>query len=295
MLDENIIKGRIIKGVGGFYYISADESIYECRARGRFRKEGITPLVGDLVECKIDDASNTGMITEIYPRTSCLIRPAVSNVTQIAIVLAVINPKPNLRVVDKLISSAVYAGIKPIICVNKSDLSKTDELCDIYSRSGFEVLSLSAKDNLNIEKLIKYLEGEITVFGGISGVGKSSILNRVLKDDRLMTGEVSHKVERGKHTTRHSELMPIETGNGYIIDTPGFSSFAVSDIDESELEKLFPDFAPYIGDCEFLDCRHTVGQKGCAVLKAIEEGKLSRTRHESYMEQYKEILDNKKY
>lgn len=296
MSEDNLIIGRIIKGIGGFYYISADDDdVFECRARGRFRKDGITPLVGDMVQCKIDMPSKTGMIVEILPRKNELIRPPVSNVTQIAIVLSVVNPKPNLRVVDKLITSAVYAGIKPLICINKADLSDTDELCDIYMRSGFDVISLSAKENLNIDVLMSKLSGEITVFGGISGVGKSSILNRVLKNADLETGEVSTKVERGKHTTRHSELMPTDDNSGYIIDTPGFSSFSVSDIDESELCTLFTDFFPYADKCEFPDCRHTSEQKGCAVLAAVESGKISKSRHESYMEQYKEVLENKKY
>ncbi len=292
--ENGIINGRIIKGIGGFYYIDTADGVFECRARGRFRKEGIIPLVGDLVACRIDMPSKTGLITEIYPRNNELIRPSVSNITQIAIVFSAVNPKPNLRVIDKLITSAVYADIKPIICINKSDLTDTSELSDIYDRSGFDTIIVSAKDNINIDILKSKLRGETTVFAGISGVGKSSILNRIIKGANLETGEVSSKVERGRHTTRHSELMQIDDGSGYIIDTPGFSSFAVSDIDESELYTLFPDFTPYADDCKFPDCRHTV-EKGCAVIEAVNCGKLSKSRHDSYLEEYNEILENKKY
>lgn len=289
-----MIDGRIIKGIGGFYYVDCGEKVYECRARGRFRKDGITPLVGDFVTCRIDEPSGSGMLCEILPRKNRLIRPPVANVTQIAVVFSAANPKPNLRVVDKLIASAVYAGIKPVICVNKADITDASEYTEIYEKSGFDTIVVSAKENLNIDELKRRLSGQTTVFAGISGVGKSSLLNRVLKNANLETGEVSSKVERGKHTTRHSELMPLDFGDGYIIDTPGFSSFAAMDIDESELCALFPDFEPYTSECRFMDCRHTV-EKGCAVLEAVESGKLSKSRHDSYVEQYNEIIDNKKY
>lgn len=287
-------EGRIVKGIGGFYYVDCEDKLYECRARGRFRKDGVTPLVGDFVKCRIDEPSGTGMLSEIFPRQNILIRPPVANVSQIAVVFSVANPKPNLRVVDKLISSAVYAGIKPLICINKADITDTSEYVDIYEKSGFDTIVVSAKDNLNINELELKLSGQTTVFAGISGVGKSSLLNCVIKDAELETGEVSSKVERGRHTTRHSELMRLDNGDGYIIDTPGFSSFAASDIDEKQLYTLFPDFLPYVDKCRFLDCRHRVEQ-GCGVLEAINDGKLSKSRHDSYLEQYDEILKNKKY
>ncbi len=291
-----IIQGRIIKGVGGFYYIkpSASDTVFECRARGRFRKDGITPLVGDIVNCNIDAASGTGLISEILPRSNSLIRPPVANVTRIAIVFSVVLPKPNLFTVDKLITSAMYAGIRPIICINKTDLEGGGEYFEIYSGAGFDTLCVSAETGENIDRLSEMLRGELTVFAGNSGVGKSSILNRVLTGAELATGEVSGRVERGKHTTRHSELMPLDGGDGYIIDTPGFSSFSVADMDEKDLCRLFPEFAPYIDKCGFADCSHTV-EKGCAVLEALKGGKISASRHESYKAQYKEILDNKTY
>lgn len=292
--SQTEIQGRIIKGIGGFYYIDSGGTLYECRARGRFRRDGITPLVGDLVTCIIDRASKTGMVTEIQDRKNKLIRPPVANVTQIAIVFSVTNPKPNLRVVDKLITSAIFAGIKPIICINKADLADTSDYFNIYNKSGFNTLVISAKDNFNIDKLLEYLVDEITVFAGNSGVGKSSILNQILNDVNLETGEVSGRIERGKHTTRHSELIPLDDNDGYIIDTPGFSSFSVSDIDERNLYKFFPEFEQYTGSCKFLDCRHTV-EKGCSVLEAVKNNLISKSRHDSYLEQYKEILDNKEY
>ncbi len=290
------VEGRITKGVGGFYYISSsgDGKIYECRARGRFRKEGITPLVGDVVRCGIDSASNTGLISEILPRTNSLIRPPVANVSRIAIVFSVVNPKPNLFTVDKLVTSSMYAGVRPIICINKTDLGDGGEYYDIYSRAGFDTICISAETGENVDRLNDMLIGELTVFAGNSGVGKSSILNRILRHADLKTGEVSDRVERGRHTTRHSELMQLDSRDGYIIDTPGFSSFSVADMDEKQLCGLFPEFQPYINDCGFTDCSHTV-EKDCAVLNALKSGKISKSRHESYKAQYKEILDNKQY
>lgn len=288
------IQGKIFKGIGGFYYVKSGDSIYECRARGRFRKDGITPLVGDDVSCLIDKASNTGMISNIIPRTNFLIRPPVANVTQIAIVVSVTNPKPNLKTVDKLISSAIYANIKPLICINKIDLQNGEKLFEIYSKIGFDTIYISAESRENIDMLIEKLSGEVTVFAGNSGVGKSSLLNCILKDANLETGTISSKIERGRHTTRHSELIPLDNSGGYIIDTPGFSSFSVSGFNEHELYKLFPEFIEIADNCRFADCSHTV-EKGCAVLEAIESGEISRTRHDSYVEQYKEILDSKTF
>lgn len=292
--DRISIQGRIIKGIGGFYYINSSDTVYECRARGRFRKEGITPLVGDIVECSIDIVSNTGLICDILPRRNSLIRPPVANVTKIAIVFSVTNPKPNLVTVDKLVTSAMYAGIKPIICINKTDLQDGSEYHKIYSSAGFDTIDLSAETKENVDVLLEKLVGEVTVFAGNSGVGKSSLLNCILKNAELKTGEVSDKVERGRHTTRHCELIPLDNNDGYIIDTPGFSSFAVSDIDEKILHTLFPEFSPYTDSCRFHDCSHTV-EKGCEVLEALKHGKISKSRHESYIAQYKEILKNKTY
>lgn len=296
------IEGRIVKGVGGFYYISPMDSefssergkIYECRGRGKFRKEGITPLVGDIVRCGIDTASNSGLVLEILPRTNSLIRPPVANVTQIVIVFSVSNPRPNLFSVDKLVTAAMYVGIRPVICINKIDMDDGDDYFGIYSGAGFKTIRLSAKTGENTEQLKEILPGELTVFVGNSGVGKSSILNRILKHANLEVGEVSGRVERGRHTTRHSELIPLDDGNGYIIDTPGFSSFSVADLDEKKLWTLFPEFEPYTGKCDFADCSHTT-EKGCAVLSALRDGKISKSRHESYKAQYKEILDGKPY
>ena len=288
------IQCKIFKGIGGFYYVKAGNFIYECRARGRFRKDGITPLVGDEVNCLIDKTSNTGMISNIMSRTNSLIRPPVANVTQIAIVVSVTNPKPNLKTVDKLISSAIYANIKPLICINKTDLQNGENLFEIYSKIGFKTLYISAESKENIDMLIEKLSGEVTVFAGNSGVGKSSLLNCILKDANLETGTVSSKIERGRHTTRHSELIPLDNNGGYIIDTPGFSSFSVSGFDEHELYKLFPEFIEYSDNCRFADCSHTVEQ-GCSVLEAVETGEISKSRHESYVEQYKEILDSKTF
>ncbi len=287
-IKEGNICGIITKGIGGFYYVSSERGLIECRARGIFRKSGITPLVGDSVEISINpDNDMEGAIEVINPRKNRLIRPPVANVTQVAAVIAAANPRPNLYTLDKLILSAEKINVKILICVNKTDLEIGQEYIDIYKNAGFDTLMLSAKENTGTDILKERLKDEITVFAGNSGVGKSSLLNRILGCERLETGEVSLKVERGRHTTRHSELIEID-GGGYIIDTPGFSSFELSDIDASELCGMFREFNDYKEGCRFLDCSHTV-EKDCAVIEALSEGKISRSRHESYVKLYDEL------
>lgn len=286
--SEKTISGIITKGIGGFYYVDTTHGIIECRARGIFRKSKITPLVGDKVEISINkDNEKEGAIEEIKERTNSLIRPPVANVTQVAAVIAAANPRPNLHIFDKLILAAEKIGVKILICINKTDLEVGSEYCEIYEKAGFETLMLSAKENIAIDKLCQRLKNEVTVFAGNSGVGKSSLLNRIMGCEIMETGEVSQRVERGKHTTRHSELMTLPFG-GYIIDTPGFTSFELSDITVSELSDMFREFEEYKYNCRFQDCSHTV-EKDCAVLEALESGKLSRSRHESYVKLYEEL------
>lgn len=286
-IKEETICGIITKGIGGFYYVRSRLGTIECRARGVFRKSGIIPLVGDTAEISINPGSaSEGVIEVIRPRKNRLVRPPVANVTQIAAVIAAANPRPNLYTLDKLILSAEKIGVKILVCINKTDLNADREYFDIYTNAGFDVLMLSAETGVGTDILKKKLENEITVFAGNSGVGKSSLLNSVFEDEIFETGEVSRKAERGKHTTRHSELM--EIGSGYIIDTPGFGSFEPADTEPAELCDMFREFAGYKDECRFLDCSHTA-EKDCAIIRAVSEGKISRSRYESYAKLYGEL------
>lgn len=286
-----LINGTIIKGIGGFYYVKTADKIIECRARGIFRKENITPLVGDSVNIKLS-TEDKGVIEEIMPRANCLVRPPVANVSQAAVVFATENPKPNLLVIDKFIAVCEERGLKILICINKTDLQSGEEYEQIYKNAGFDVLTLSAAENKNIDLLKSKLKDNITVFAGNSGVGKSSLLNAVLGSEIFETGEVSEKVERGRHTTRHSELLPLSCG-GYIIDTPGFSSFDISEIPYEKLHLYFREFENHNG-CKFLDCTHTV-EKGCAVLDAVSNGNICKSRHENYTALYNELKNIRKW
>lgn len=280
-------EGRITKGVGGFYYVDTADGCFECRARGSFRKDGITPLVGDMAEISVDMTAGTGAVDAIRPRKNVLLRPPVANVTQMAAVISVANPKPNLYLTDKLLASAELAGIEIVLCINKTDLESADELCAIYEDAGFCVIPLSAQRGKNMELLCEKLKDNVTVFAGNSGVGKSSILNCVTGSEAFETGEVSDRVERGRHTTRHSELVPLRYG-GYIIDTPGFGTLDFSLLDFENPANLFREFEPYTDGCRFSDCSHTV-EMGCAVIDAVTENKISASRHESYVRLVDEI------
>lgn len=288
-----VYKGRIIKGIGGFYYVDTAEGVFECRARGVMRQKKITPLVGDIAEITIDDSLKTGAVEKIEPRRNELIRPSVSNVDIMAVVAATANPRPNLYLLDKLIASAENMNITPLICFNKTDVDSGEELADIYEKSGFDVLRLSAETRQNIDLLKEKLKDKITVFAGNSGVGKSSLLNTLFGEEIFETGQVSDRVERGKHTTRHSELKKLPFG-GYIIDTPGFGSFDITLLEIGDLSGLFRDIEPFTYECRFRDCSHTV-EAGCSVLKALNEGKIQMSRHENYCKLIQEIRDVQKW
>lgn len=283
-----VYDGIILKGIGGFYYVDTQIGIVECKARGIFRKDGISPLVGDQVSVLVGVDSNlTGTIEEIKPRKNALVRPPVANVTQIAIVIATAHPRPNTLILDKLIAEAEYQQIEILLCLNKTDLNQGEELKNIYESAGFKVLDLSALEKKNIDELKEYLKNNTTVFAGNSGVGKSSLLNCVLGTESFETGNVSNKAERGKHTTRHSELVKLDNG-GFIIDTPGFSSFELQFTQAEELCGAFREFHAYDGNCRFHDCSHTV-EKGCAVLNALQNGKIAPSRHQSYIQLYEKL------
>ncbi len=280
--------GVIIKGIGGFYYVNTESGLIECRARGVFRKRGDTPLVGDNVVIETSDSSH-GVISEIKERKNVLIRPAVANVTQMVVVVAQSSPAPNPYILDKLIASAEFVGLKIAICFNKSDLGGDDSLIETYKKAGFGVITTSTVKHEGIQLLKDLLKDEITVFAGNSGVGKSSLINKLMMKDMFETGKVSEKLERGRHTTRHSELAELPFG-GYIIDTPGFSSFDVNTIPLEELAEMFREFGTVEGRCRFDDCSHR-SEPDCCILEAVKAGEIAGSRHESYVQLYSEIKE----
>lgn len=291
-----MLEGIIIKGIGGFYYIKTELGILECKARGKFRKEKLTPAVGDRVCVSVvDEAEMTGSLDEILPRKNEFIRPPVANIDQMIITLAVQDPMPNLFLVDKLTVTALAAGVECVICINKIDLDdqKADELCQIYQTTGFRVILSSSVDGTGTDELRGVLQDKVTALAGNSGVGKSSILNGIDSRFQLETGTVSDKIKRGRHTTRHTELFELDFG-GYVFDTPGFGSFEVEEIRDSELEFLFPEFSPYLGTCRFQGCRH-ISEPDCAVKQALADGAVSVSRYESYQELYNKLKDIKEW
>lgn len=287
------INGIIIKGIGGFYYVeAADGIVYECKARGVFRKEKITPLAGDRVEITVE-SNNKNSIDKILERRNFFKRPPIANVDTLVIVSSVCDPRPNLLIIDRLTAVASYKNVEPIIVFTKDDLQSANEFVNIYTNAGFKTFAVSNETGEGIEKVKSIIDGGITVFTGNSGVGKSSLINRMYPDFCLETGEISRKLGRGRHTTRHVELFKV--GSGYIADTPGFSSldFETNDlIKKDELAFCFPDFTDYIGSCRFSTCAH-VNDKGCSLVEAVKSGDVERTRHESYVTMYNEVKDIK--
>lgn len=287
------INGIIIKGIGGFYYVeAADGIVYECKARGVFRKEKITPLAGDRVEITVE-SNNKNSIDKILKRRNFFKRPPIANVDTLVIVSSVCDPRPNLLIIDRLTAVASYKNVEPIIVFTKDDLQSANEFVKIYTNAGFKTFAVSNETGEGIEKVKSIIDGGITVFTGNSGVGKSSLINRMYPDFCLETGEISRKLGRGRHTTRHVELFKV--GSGYIADTPGFSSldFETNDlIKKDELAFCFPDFTDYIGSCRFSTCAH-VNDKGCSLVEAVKSGDVERTRHESYVTMYNEVKDIK--
>ena len=292
-----MINGKIIKGIGGFYYVDTEKGLYECRARGIFRKNKITPLVGDRVSISVVDEENKkGVVEEIEKRDTELVRPPIANVDKALIVFAIKNPSPNLSLLDRFIVLAEKENLEIVIVFTKVDLDTDGELLgelkDIYEVSGYKVISVSNKLKLNIDKIKEELKENTVVFAGPSGVGKSSLLNEVDKNFELKTGEVSDKIKRGKHTTRHAELLKLECG-GMVADTPGFSSLTLDDIDESELKEYFIEFDKY-DECRFGSrCIHE-NEPSCAVKEAVENGDISKKRYESYIQLLNEIRSEKR-
>lgn len=291
-----MLDGKIIKGIGGFYYVDTEFGVYECRARGIFRKDKITPLVGDRVKISIvDEESKKGVVEEIDKRDTELVRPPISNVDKAIIVFAITNPKPNLSLLDRFIVLAEKENLEIVIVFTKQDLDEDDtlvELKSIYELSGYKVIPVSTKTKLNIDKIKEELKDNVVVFAGPSGVGKSSLLNEIDSEFKLQTGEVSDKIKRGKHTTRHAELLKLECG-GMVADTPGFSSLNLDDIEDTELKNYFIEFDEF-DDCRFgYRCVHE-NEPSCSVKEAVENGKIHKKRYDSYIQLLNEIRQGKR-
>ena len=292
------MQGKIIRGIAGFYYVHVVESgVYECKAKGIFRKDGLKPLVGDDVEIEIlDEKDMEGNIMQILPRRNDLVRPAVANIDQALVVFAAAKPKPHFQLLDRFLVMMESKEIPAILCFNKSDIVDDAEIAslkEIYENCGYPLLFTSAKEETNIDELKELLRGKTTAIAGPSGVGKSSLINQLQSGVKMETGSISRKIERGKHTTRHSELIVLEEGS-YIMDTPGFSSLYVGDMEKEELKYCFPEFSAYEGKCRFNGCSHT-HEPGCAVREAVEEGKIHRMRYEDYTFLYRELQEKKRY
>ena len=292
------MQGKIIKGIAGFYYVNVVESgVYECKAKGVFRKEKIKPLVGDNVRIEIlDEENKTGNIVEMFPRKNELIRPAVANIDQALVVFAVTKPTPHFNLLDRFLVMMERKEIPVVLCFNKKDIATSPEIAEleaIYEKCGYPIVFTSALEQENIEEIRRLLLKKTTAIAGPSGVGKSSLINLLQNQVQMETGTISRKIERGKHTTRHSELIAVDA-DSYIMDTPGFSSLYVNDFEKEELKYYFREFASYEGQCRFQGCDH-VHEPGCAVKEALEEGKIHPIRYKNYLEMYTELKEKKRY
>ena len=295
MSESRRLEGLVRKGIGGFYTVETPEGIYTCTARGKFRKARISPYAGDRVRI-LGEEDGTGALEEILPRKNFLVRPPIANIDQLFIVTSLRDPSPDPLILDKTIAAAELEQIAPVLVLTKTDLDDASPLQEIYSVAGIPCFAVSSVTGEWVDQVGALLEGRISAFTGNSGVGKSTLLNALFPDLQLKTGEISQKLGRGRHTTREVELYKLE-GGGYVADTPGFSTFDIERYRMTDKEKLafgFREFAPYLGACQFSSCSHTC-EKGCAVLQAVEEGKIPRSRHESYCAMYQEVKDVKQW
>lgn len=292
------MQGKIVKGISGFYYVHVVESgIYECKAKGIFRQQKMKPLVGDDVEIDIiSEEKKTGNVAAILPRKNALIRPAVANVDQALLIFAAASPNPNFNLLDRFLVMMGRQDVPVILCFNKCDLiteEQQQEIASIYEASGCKILFVSAKKELGLKELQEILEGKTTTVAGPSGVGKSSLINLLAPEACMETGEISKKIERGRHTTRHAELIQLK-GDGYIMDTPGFSSLYLPEMEKEELQDCYPEFAAFEPYCRFQGCSH-ISEPDCGVKDALSEGKIHPVRYENYCQLYGELKDRKKY
>jgi ribosome biogenesis GTPase / thiamine phosphate phosphatase len=292
------MRGKIIKGIAGFYYVYVEgRGTFECKAKGIFRKDHKKPLVGDDVEADVlDEEAMLGNIREILPRKSALIRPAVANVDQALIIFAIVKPNPNFNLLDRFLIRMERQSLPTIICFNKQDIATEKEkeaLRRAYETCGYQVLFISALEKEGLEQVKELLAGKTTTVAGPSGVGKSSLINQLAPKAKMETGDISRKIERGKHTTRHSEIIALGE-NTYIVDTPGFTSLDISEITKEELGTYYPEFVQYEPYCKFSGCAH-ISEPSCGVKDAVAEGKISQVRYENYKVLYQELKEIKRY
>lgn len=288
-------RGRIEKALSGFYYVNTGGETLQCRARGKFRREGLSPLVGDWVQVR-ELGNGEGFVEAVEARRNQFARPAAANIDQLVILASAAIPVTEPYLIDRIASIAALKSCQVLLCLNKCDLDSADELYDIYSRSAIPVLRVSAVTGQGLDALREAIRGKLSAFTGNSGVGKSSVLNALLPSLALPVGEVSKALGRGRHTTRHVELFSLGEDT-YIIDTPGFSSFDTAEMDlalKQHLPDTFPEFAPYVSDCRFTGCTHTK-EKGCRVLQAVKDGLIPASRHRSYVRLYDELKDVKEW
>lgn len=284
-------RGRIEKALSGFYYVNTGTETLQCRARGKFRREGISPLVGDWVQVRTLGGGE-GFVEEVEPRRNVFARPAAANIDQLVILASAAIPVTEPYLIDRIAAIAALKGCDVLVCLNKCDLDPADALYDIYSRSAIPVLRISAETGEGLDRLRQAMAGKLNAFTGNSGVGKSSVLNALIPGLHLPVGEVSKALGRGRHTTRHVELFAL-SGGTYVIDTPGFSSFDTEEMDlelKQHLPETFPEFAPFVAECRFTGCTHTK-EKGCRVLQAVKEGDIPASRHRSYLRLFEELKD----
>ncbi len=290
--------GKIIKGIAGFYYVSDEKGrVYQCKAKGVFRSRKVKPLVGDDVDFSIlDEKDMEGNIDQILPRKNELVRPAASNVDQALVVFALRDPAPNFNLLDRFLVMMERQQVPVILCFNKADQGMEPGQWDFmegYRKAGYEVRSISALEQQGVEEIRALMEGKTTVFAGPSGVGKSTLTNALCPQAQMETGEISRKIKRGRHTTRHSELFWLGEGT-YMMDTPGFSSMYVEDLEPEELKDYFPEFAPFSDQCRFLGCVH-VGERDCGVKEAVKDGEICQSRYDNYLLMYQELKNKRRY
>lgn len=288
-------KGLVVKSIGGLYYAESPLGVLECKARGIFRKQNISPYVGDNVRIE-EIGDGKGVISEIFPRKNSIIRPPLANLDYLIFVVSTCEPSPNYTLLDKFIATAEYKKINSMIAVTKRDLKNNDNIAETYKNSGAEVFEIDYSDPISYQRLYDRIAGKVCAFTGNTGVGKSTLLNHIDAENVRATGEISHKLGRGRHTTRHVELFKLKNG-AYIADTPGFSTFETNKYDiilKNELAGCFNEFSEFEGKCRFLDCSHTK-ERGCAIIEAVNEGIIPKTRHNSYVEMYEEAEQIKEW
>lgn len=293
-MNMSTLNGILMKSIGGFYYVRCDSKEYECKARGSFRKSGNSPVVGDKVVISVPE-EGFASIEEIKPRINKLKRPALANIDTLVIVCSTVDPEPNFTVIDKMTAAAVNNNMIPAIVVSKNDLKSGESIAEIYRNSEFPVFLCSPDDTEDVNRLKAFLKGKVSAFTGNSGVGKSTLINRIFPELELQTGQISRKLGRGKHTTRVVELFEID--GCFVADTPGFSTVDLQRyemIDKTRLQYCFPEFEKYLGECQFTSCSHTC-EKGCRILQAVKDGEIEPSRHKSYVAMYNEVKDIKEW